>query len=123
MNIDERPVEGMCMDCKFYYDKDVPNTCGSGECRHGSPTAMPIFGQGSYHARAFPLVSEYDWCWRFERQSHYEADLIINWLAVEIITLSHGGKYPDGETDYEKGEIMQCKTLINRIKKDLKGVK
>lgn len=68
--MDNRPKEvGMCMDCKYYFDKDIPDSVGCGECRYGPPTAMPIFGHGYYHDRAFPLVSEYEWCWRFEDKS------------------------------------------------------
>lgn len=120
MNMDKRPIEGMCIDCKYYYDEDIPDTCGCGECRYGPPAAMPIFGKGDYHARAFPLVSEYDWCWKFEKKLHYEADLVINWLIVEIITLTNHGAYPNGRTDYENGKIMQCKELMKRIQKDIK---
>lgn len=54
-----------CMDCKYYYDDETPVTVGCGECRYGPPTALPILGPVAYHHRAFPLVSEYDWCWRF----------------------------------------------------------
>lgn len=123
MNMDKRPVEGMCIDCKYYYDEDIPDTCGSGECRYGPPTAMPIFGQGCYHSGAFPMVSEYDWCWKFEIKPHYEADLILKLLTIEIMTLTNRGEYPDGATDYENGKIMQCKELMKRIQKDIKGKK
>lgn len=69
MNMDDRPVDGMCCDCKFYYDEDIPDTVGCGECRYGPPTALPISGRMEmYHGRAFPLVSEYDWCWQFEKK-------------------------------------------------------
>ena len=55
-----------CMNCKFYYDDEIPDTVGCGECRYGPPTALPIFGKyEAYHNRAFPLVSEFDWCWRY----------------------------------------------------------
>lgn len=68
--MDRAKTVGMCMDCKFYFDDEIPDTVGCGECRYGPPTAMPIFGKlGEYHERAFPLVSEYDWCWRFENKS------------------------------------------------------
>lgn len=119
MNMDKRPIDGMCIECKYYYDEEIPDTVGCGECRYGPPTAMPIFGQGVYHSSAFPLVSEYEWCWRFERKPHYEADKIVTWLTVEIITLTDHGKYPDGATEYENGKIMQCKELIKRIQKDM----
>lgn len=68
MKIDKRPVEGMCCECRFYYDGFIPDTVGCGECRFGPPTAMPIImpSPPPYHSAAFPLVSEYDWCWRFE---------------------------------------------------------
>jgi hypothetical protein len=121
MNMDKRPVEGMCIDCKYYYDEDIPDTVGCGECRYGPPTAMPIFGKGDYHAEAFPLVSEYEWCWKFEKKPDYYADLIAKWLMVEIITLTNKGEYPNGASDYENGKIMQCKELLKRIQKDIKG--
>jgi len=120
MNMDKRPVEGMCIDCKYYYDEDIPDTVGCGECRYGPPTAMPIFGKGAYHDEAFPLVSEYDWCWRFEKKPHYDADLISNWLMVEIITLTKRGECPTGVTSIEHGRILQCKELMKRIQKDIK---
>lgn len=54
-------IEKNCYDCKFYDDSNIPVTVGCGECRYGPPTAtLAIFG------RAFPIVSECDWCWRFE---------------------------------------------------------
>jgi hypothetical protein len=69
MNIDKRPINGMCSDCQYYYDEDIPDTVGCGECRYGPPSAMPISMRMSmYHDRAFPLVSEYDWCWRFKNK-------------------------------------------------------
>jgi len=68
MNIDDRSVDGACMDCKFYYDEHIPDTVGCGECRFGPPTATPHFGAGVYYMAAFPVISEYDWCWRFERK-------------------------------------------------------
>ena len=68
MQIDKRTVEGSCYECMFYYDADTPDTCGCGECRFGPPTALPIFGRGDYNHAAFPLVSEYDWCWRFVKK-------------------------------------------------------
>jgi hypothetical protein len=68
MNIDDRSVDGACMDCKFYYDEHLPDI-GCGECRFGPPTAMPHFGAGVYYMAAFPVTSEYGWCWRFERKS------------------------------------------------------
>ena len=119
--MDKRPVDNMCAECKYYYDEDTPDTCGSGECRYGPPTAMPIFGQGSYHSGAFPMVSEYDWCWKFEKKPHYEADLILNWLMVDIITLTNRGEHPDGSNGFEHGRLMQCRELIKRIQKDIKG--
>jgi hypothetical protein len=68
MSMSERPINGSCRRCKFYYDEDIPDTVGCGECRYVPPSAMPISMRMSmYHDRAFPLVSEYDWCWRFER--------------------------------------------------------
>jgi len=78
--MDKRPVDVYCMDCMFYFDEEIPDTVGCGECRYGPPTALPIFGHGYYHSRAFPLVSEYDWCWRYqedvkrkrEREEGYE---------------------------------------------------
>ena len=121
MNMDKRPVDNMCAECKYYYDEDTPDTCGSGECRYGPPTAMPIFGQGSYHSGAFPMVSEYDWCWKFEKKPHYEADLVLNWLMVEIITLTNRGNSPNGIDEYERGKIEQCKELFDRIMKEIKG--
>jgi hypothetical protein len=120
MNIDKRPVDDMCIDCKYYYDEDIPDTVGCGECRYGPPTAMPIFGQGVYHSSAFPLVSEYEWCWRFEKKPYYYADLIANWLMVEIITLTNRGEYPNGTNAIEHGRILQCKELMKRIMKDIK---
>lgn len=119
MNMDERSVDGMCIDCKYYYDKDVPDTIGCGECRYGPPTAMPIFGQGVYHSSAFPLVSEYGWCWRFEKRPHYEAEKIMTWCMVSIIDMTENGKCPNGKNEYERGQIKRCKVLIDRIKKDI----
>ena len=123
MNMDKRPVEGMCMDCKYYYDEEIPDTVGCGECRYGPPAAMPIFGRGVYHESAFPLVSEYEWCWRFEEKPHYGSDLILTWLAVEIIILTNHGEYSDGKNDYERGKIMQCKELMKKIRECIKGNK
>ena len=121
MNMDKRPVDGICIDCKYYYDEEIPDTVGCGECRYGPPTAMPIFGKGDYHAEAFPLVSEYDWCWKFEKKPHYEADKIMTWCMVSIIAMTEHGKYPNGKNDCERGHIERCKVLIDRIKKDIKG--
>ena len=67
--IDKRPVQGQCSECKYYYDREIPPTVGCGECRYGPPTALPIFtARQVYHDAAFPLVSEYEWCWRFEKK-------------------------------------------------------
>jgi len=121
MSVDKRPVDSMCIDCKYYYDEDVPDTCGCGECRYGPPTALPIFGKGDYHAKAFPLVSEYEWCWRFERKCHYEAEKIMTWCMVSLIALTDNGKYPNGKNDCEKGHIERCKVLIERINTEIKG--
>lgn len=74
MNMDERPVEGMCIDCRFYHDKNITDTVGCGECRFGPLTALPIFGRDAYHTRAFPLVSEYDWRWKFEKKEHIKGE-------------------------------------------------
>jgi hypothetical protein len=68
MKLDKRSVEGMCFDCKFWYTENTPITTGCGECRYGPPTALPIFGRFDNHTAAFPYVSEYEWCWRFERK-------------------------------------------------------
>ena len=68
MTTDNRPIEVYCMECKFYYDNEIPPGCGCGECRYGPPTALPRFEGNTYHNKAFPLVSEYEWCWRFEKK-------------------------------------------------------
>lgn len=67
---DERPIQGQCSDCRFYFDKETPETVGCGECRFGPPTALPIFERGAYHMAAFPLVSEYGWCWKFTQKEY-----------------------------------------------------
>ena len=66
MYLNKRRADGQCSDCMFYYDEETFVTTGCGECRYGPPTAMPIFNKhDEYHMGQFPVVSEYDWCWRF----------------------------------------------------------
>jgi hypothetical protein len=59
---------GECMDCKFYYDDKIPITVGCGECRYGPPTAIDPLGHGTYFGGHFPVVSECEWCGRFEQK-------------------------------------------------------
>lgn len=75
MSMDERSVNGMCIECKYYYDKEIPDTVGCGECRYGPPTATKNDASvmTGYYPAHFPLVSEYEWCWKFEHKPNREA--------------------------------------------------
>jgi Zn finger protein HypA/HybF involved in hydrogenase expression len=70
MSMDHRPVDGMCMDCKYYYDGRVPDSIGCGECRYGPPSAIKHESSiiNGYYSGKFPLVSEYEWCWKFTQR-------------------------------------------------------
>lgn len=69
MNMDKRPVNGMCLDCKYYYDEELPDI-GCGECRYGPPTAIKSEASivNGYYSAHYPLVSEYGWCWKFTQK-------------------------------------------------------
>jgi hypothetical protein len=66
------PSKDTCNDCKWWYPvtpfgDDLTDT-GCGECRYGPPTAIEVQHTTRFSS-AFPIVSEYDWCGRFERRN------------------------------------------------------
>jgi hypothetical protein len=114
--MDKRPIDGICIKCEYYYDKEVPDTIGCGECRFGPPTAQPLFNRAVYHDGAFPLVSEYDWCWRFDSKKptelivpHFNNRYFINFckmvedeLAMMYSFCNDADKTQDEEKDFDE---------------------
>lgn len=67
VKMDKRFVDGMCMDCKFYYDEELPQI-GCGECRCNPPTPMYDGRHSPYAMGVFPVIGEYGWCFKFEEK-------------------------------------------------------
>ena len=80
MDEDERwpPFNDNCMDCKWWFPvtpflEDISDT-GCGECRYGPPTVISSYGSRMSDCK-FPVMSEYDWCGRFERRTQADEEV------------------------------------------------
>ena len=56
-------VKGTCQSCTYFSPSEQK---GMGSCRYNAP----LYAQGV--CTAFPLVTEYDWCGRYEEEPSHE---------------------------------------------------